>query len=228
MRPLKSIPFRLNNKNDFLSYNNSSIDWLAPSFDIHSDIVNIVGLLQFPFSFDLDFFAANWINAIYDKKKIPCVRIPFLFNNFNVVALVYHSGKVVITGFNDLLFIHKVWNIISLFYLSHSHLPFYSFNFSFFKISNVVATIDFKQPIDLFALSLHFSFIKFNPELFPAAIFFAPNLINIHASVLIYNNGKCVIAGAKHIFLAHITAQFTAFVLLRNFAHIDRFNFHFF
>lgn len=201
------------------------IDWLAPCFDIHSNVVNIVGILFFPFKFDLNIFHLNWDNAVYDKDKIPCVRIPLAFKNLNVVALVYHSGKVVLTGINHIDLAQKAFDIILLFYyrfhLKNDHffrpltLPF--------QITNVVATADFKQHIDLTQLPLLFPSIKFNSELFPAAILLTKYFTNKNTTVLIYANGKIVIAGAKKIWIAHFIAQFTAFYILKH-LQIDRFN----
>ena len=204
--------------------NNNNIDWLAPCFDIQSNVVNIVGILHFPFSLNMNTFHLNWKNAVYDKDKIPCVRIPLNFNKLNVVALVYQSGKVVLTGINQLQLARKAWDTILLFY--HNFFPLNNIpNFNF-HITNVVATADFKQHIDLHDLPNKFPSIKFNAELFPAAILLTKFFTRKHTTVLIYANGKIVIAGAKKLFIAHFIAQFTAAVILKHLT-IDRFNMHF-
>ena len=207
------------------SFVNDDFDWNAPCIDVQANIVNIVGISKFPHTFDLQLFVKFWKNAIYEPKKIPCVRIPLAFKDINAVALVYHSGNVVITGINLYTLAVKAFRTIALFYSQFIFNTLPTFNF---LITNVVATADIKQKINLLQLPLLNNKIKFDPENFPAAIILSHDFIKHKATVLVYSNGKLVIAGVKKIFLAHLIAQFTIRELLPSLGIlVDRFNLHF-
>jgi TATA-box binding protein (TBP) (component of TFIID and TFIIIB) len=211
------------NFDNLASFHLPDFDWNAPCVDVHSHIVNIVGILKFPLQFDLNVFKLFWNNAIHEPHRIPCVRCPLNFFNVNAVALVYQSGNVVITGFRELSLARKAFHTLALFY--HNHFPKFALPLFNFHITNVVATADIKQKINLLLLPAFDNKFKFDPEAFPAAIFFAQDFINAHATVLLYANGKLVVTGAKKLFLAHCIAQFTITNLLHNFGiFVDRFN----
>jgi TATA-box binding protein (TBP) (component of TFIID and TFIIIB) len=59
----------------------------------------------------------------------------------------------------------------------------------------MVATADLGRKIDLEKLSTDFSHVMYEPEQFPAAMYFSPELDG--ASVLIFGNGKLIFAGLK-------------------------------
>jgi transcription initiation factor TFIID TATA-box-binding protein len=63
------------------------------------------------------------------------------------------------------------------------------------KLRNMVATADLGRRIDLEKLSTNFPHVIYEPEQFPAAIYFSPELEG--ASALIFCNGKLVFAGLK-------------------------------
>ena len=208
------------------SFVNDDFDWNAPCIDVIANIVNIVGIAKFPHTFELKLFTLHWNNAVYEPKKIPCARIPLAFKGINAVALVYHSGNVVITGINDFQLAIKAFRTIALFYYQWNHTN--SFPLFNFLITNVVATADIKQKINLLSLPALNNKIKFDPENFPAAIILSHDFIKHKATVLVYSNGKLVIAGVKKIFIAHLIAQFTIRELLPSFGiFVDRFNLYF-
>ena len=223
---LSQCSFVKQNFNALADSHFDTIDWNAPCVDVHSHIVNIVGILKFKQHLDLYIFKTHWKHAVHEPKRIPCVRCPFLWKNINAVALVYQSGNVVITGFRDIRLALKAFHTLALFYHTHSRnflLPAFDF-----QITNVVATADIKQKINLLRLPAFNLKFKFDPEAFPAAIFFSHDFIHAHATVLIYANGKLVVTGAKKIFLAHCIAQFTINTLLPSLGIVvDRFNKHF-
>jgi transcription initiation factor TFIID TATA-box-binding protein len=63
------------------------------------------------------------------------------------------------------------------------------------RLRNIVATADLGRQIDLGKLSLQFPHMIYEPQQFPAAIYLPPELEG--ASVLIFSNGKLVLAGLK-------------------------------
>lgn len=193
------------------SSSSSSIDWNIPCFDIYNSVNNIVGLTDFNFTLNLNAFHKFWTNANFHPEKIPCVRCPLLIKNFNAVALVYSSGSVIITGINDFNIIYHAFLIIAAF-VKKTH-PSYLIPHFNFKIHNVVSSFDSKHSINLDALSsIHPNFF-FDPNQFPAAQFHTHDFINIHATVLIYFNGKIIVTGAKFIHLGIYTLIFLSYSL---------------
>jgi len=61
-------------------------------------------------------------------------------------------------------------------------------------IENVVASINFGIPIDLYAMATRNSFLSYNPTKFPALVL---RLAKPKTTVLIFSTGKAVIVGAK-------------------------------
>lgn len=175
----------------------NSIDWNLPCFDVFNHISNIVALSHFRAPLDLKFFTNFWKFAVFEPSKIPCVRCPLPFTQFNAVALVYSSGSVIITGLNQLPLIKKAFLVIAKFIRNafSSNFPIPSFNC---KIHNVVASFHSKHSINLNLLPLINNLFIFDPSLFPAATFHVHDFIPLlHATVLIYFNGKIIVTGAK-------------------------------
>jgi TATA-box binding protein (TBP) (component of TFIID and TFIIIB) len=63
------------------------------------------------------------------------------------------------------------------------------------KLRNIVATAMLREEINLETLSSNIPHVIYEPEQFPAAIYFATELDG--ASILIFSNGKLVFAGLK-------------------------------
>lgn len=188
---INKIDHSLNNFNS----SSSAINWNLPCFDVHNVISNIVGLTKINHTFDLNLVHKFWANSVFEPSKIPCVRCPLNIQLFNAVALVYSSGSIIITGLNNIqlvkfafLILHNFFNKLFLF---HS-LPLFNF-----KIHNVVSSFNTKHHINLNALTYLNEKFFFDPQEFPAAQFHAHDFINIHATVLIYFNGKIIVTGAK-------------------------------
>jgi TATA-box binding protein (TBP) (component of TFIID and TFIIIB) len=182
------------------NYNTNLINWNLPCFDVHNTISNIVGLAKFNCSLNLQLIHKFFPNSAFDPSKIPCVRCPLNITNFNAVALIYSSGSVIITGLNHLSLIHHAFFIIKAF-LKKTHSDLFILDNFNFKIHNVVSAFNTKHKINLNLLPFINNLFFFDPQEFPAAQFHAHNFINIHATVLIYFNGKIIVTGAKHIHL---------------------------
>ena len=202
-----------------------NIDWLKPVFDSHSRIVNIVAVSDFHRHIDLHITHKFWRDSILEPKKIPCVRAKFNFKLDNTVALIYHSGKVVFTGFKHIHTLKKAFHLLNLFLLQHLTLPLTALNFA---IANVVATININQIIDIQALITKYPQAHFDSQIFPAAQLKTFGLINAKSTLLFYANGKIVVAGANKLFKAHCILQYAIFHILKDIIHIDRFNDSFF
>ena len=145
------------------------------------------------------------------------MRAHFNFKRHNTVALIYKSGKVVITGFKNYHTLKIAIRILHAFFTTHfkfTQLPF-------FTTVNVVANTNLMQKLDI----LHIKHTTLDTQVFPAAQH--KTIHHNKATILFYNNGKVVVAGAKKEFLAHLALQYAIFNLLKNY-DIDRFNQHFY
>lgn len=187
------------NINKIHSTNFNLINWNLPCFDVHNVISNIVGLTKINFHFDLNIVHKYWHNSIFDPSQIPCVRCPLNIQPFNAVALVYSSGSIIITGLDNINLVHIAFSILLKFFVKLFNITnLQKFNF---KIHNVVSSFNTKHHINLNALTFINEKFFFDPQEFPAAQFHAHDFINIHATVLIYFNGKIIVTGAKYTHL---------------------------
>lgn len=195
-----------------------TLDWDTPCYDTHTHIVNIVAIINYQQHIDLHLTHKKWKQSIFKPSKIPCVRAKFNFKYNNTVALIYHSGKIVVTGFNHINILHKAIHILNIF-LQHTQqlIPITLTH----QTANVVATTNIKQNIDIH----HLQHTTIDTQIFPAAQLKLNTQTNIKATALFYNNGKIVVAGAKKEFLAHIALQYAVFNVLDQYI-VDRFNTH--
>jgi len=196
-----------------------TIDWNKPCRDINANTQNIVVVANWKHIIDLDITHKYWDKSQFVPKKIPCVRAHFNFKHDNTVALIYKSGKVVITGFKQMNTLHVAINILNQFFKKFLNLK-HNMNINT-KTVNVVANTNILQYIDI----QHLNDTTLDTQVFPAAQHKTQH--KNKATILIYNNGKIVVAGAKKQFLANLALQFATFNLLEQY-RIDRFNQHFY
>jgi len=116
-------------------------------------------------------------------------------------ALIFHSGKVVITGakneqlaFTAARKFHKI--------LKHLNFPCKNLSKNNFHIQNIQASTDVGFPVRLESLAIqkeHLNNISYEPELFPGLIYRLKDDITGEkkVTVLIFVTGKIVFTGAK-------------------------------
>jgi transcription initiation factor TFIID TATA-box-binding protein len=63
-----------------------------------------------------------------------------------------------------------------------------------FKVENMVASANLGVTLDLFLIAQHVDNVEYEPEQFPGAIM---KLKELGTSLLLFKNGKVIIAGAK-------------------------------
>lgn len=73
------------------------------------------------------------------------------------------------------------------------------------NLQNIVAIGDIGQPINIESLSSQLPKVIYEPEQFPGAIYYAKELEG--ASILIFRNGKVVIAGLKRMELCQVASR---------------------
>ena len=193
------------------------MNWNITHDNTNSQIVNIVAVFNWKHNINLNTVHTHWKNSIYQKKKIPCVRLRFKFKHVNTVALVFYSGKIVVTGAPNIHTLRKAHIILNLFLYQYLHIPHITF---IFQTANVIATAHLKQHINLTLLP----HTTFDPQSFPAAIH---KKKKAKATILFYSNGKIVVTGAQKIYIAHINLQYALQHILYTHTQHTAFNTHF-
>ena len=189
-------------------------DWDRHPLTVVNVVNNIVGVAKFEFKIDLKFFHKVMPQSKLELQKIPCLRLTLkrFFKDFNAVALIYHSGKVVITGFNQLLMVHKAIAIMSCLFTKYG---LRSRKLPQFIPNNIVSSIQIQAFLPLNKIGELKGF-TFDSEEFPAAKctlrIVRPLLSN--ATIFFFAKGKIVITGARSIGESHIVAQYIAEVVL--------------
>jgi len=106
-------------------------------------------------------------------------------------ALIFQSGKVVITGARD----EDSAKIAAKKFAQIIKKLDYPVKFLDFKLQNMVGSIDVKFPVRLEGLAYeHDDFANYEPELFPGLIY---RMHDPKVVLLIFVSGKIVLTGAK-------------------------------
>ena len=163
---------------------------------VQVNLQNIVATvsLKLPYNDELDLrqIALKARNAEYNPKRFAAVIMRQREENTKTTALVFRSGKIVITGAKSeemaLAAGKKYGKMIRKIVNSKVEI-------GEFKIHNVVATADFGMEIGLERLNLeHNKFSSYEPELFPGLVY---RMISPKCVMLIFASGKVVFTGAK-------------------------------
>lgn len=157
--------------------------------DILPSLQNVVSTFNLDCKLDLKKIALRARNAEYNPKRFAAVVMRI--RNPKTTALIFSSGKVVITGakcehtskFSAQKFSRILYKL--------------GFNTKFFefKIQNMVSSCDIQFSIRLEGLALaHSNFCSYEPELFPGLIY---RMVKPKVVLLIFVSGKIVLTGAK-------------------------------
>ena len=154
-------------------------------------IENIVASAKVTDYLDLPVLAANIKDAEYNKKRFPGVVLRM--QDPKIAALVFGSGKVVLTGAKSIDSLSKGLNILGgLLRKQGIDIP----KKLEYKIQNIVTSADLATPINLNKIAVGFNLdkIEYEPEQFPGLVYRikVPKVV-----VLIFSSGKLVITGGK-------------------------------
>ncbi len=154
-------------------------------------IENVVASTKLIDSLDLVSLAAQIPGAEYNKKRFPGVVLRM--QEPKIAALVFGSGKVVLTGAKSIPSLAEGLNalvkLMKDLKVEINDNPTYS-------IQNIVTSADLGSRINLnkIAMSLTLDKIEYEPEQFPGLVY---RLDDPKVVVLLFGSGKLIITGGK-------------------------------
>lgn len=155
-------------------------------------IENVVASVKLNDELDLISLSSLIPGAEYDKKKFP--GIVLRLGNPKIAALIFGSGKVVLTGAKSIEILNRGLDyLIDLFKSLNVDIvenPSYS-------IQNIVTSADLGSRINLnkIAMSAGLDQVEYEPEQFPGLVY---RLDEPKVVVLMFGSGKLIITGAKN------------------------------
>ena len=154
-------------------------------------IENIVASAKVTESLDLPSLASRLKDAEYNKKRFPGVVLRM--QDPKIAALVFGSGKVVLTGAKSIdslsrgleILVEKLRGLG----IEIPENPTY-------KVQNIVTSADLGTPINLNKIAVGFNLdkIEYEPEQFPGLVY---RLDDPKVVVLLFGSGKLIITGGK-------------------------------
>ncbi|WP_298665021.1 TATA-box-binding protein [uncultured Methanofollis sp.] len=164
-------------------------------------IENIVASAKVTDSLDLPVISSQIVGADYDKKRFPGVVIRM--QDPKIAALVFGSGKVVLTGAKSVDSLSRGLEILGgklrdLGIEIDEHLTY--------TIQNIVTSADLGKPINLNKIAIGFNLdrIEYEPEQFPGLVY---RLEEPKVVVLLFGSGKLIITGGKRPEDARLAVQ---------------------
>ncbi len=154
-------------------------------------IENIVASAKITDSLDLPQIASNIKDAEYNKKRFPGVVIRM--RDPKIAALVFGSGKVVLTGAKCIESLNKGLEILG------DRLRTLGIKIDdklTYKVQNIVTSADLGVGINLNKIAVGFNLekIEYEPEQFPGLVY---RLDEPKVVVLLFGSGKLIITGGK-------------------------------
>ncbi len=154
-------------------------------------IENIVASTKVNDSLDLVALAAQIPGAEYNKQRFPGVVLRM--QNPKIAALVFGSGKVVLTGAKSLENLTKgLEYLVALL----KDLKINILDNPTYTVQNIVTSADLGSRINLnkIAMSFNLDKIEYEPEQFPGLVY---RLDDPKVVVLLFGSGKLIITGGK-------------------------------
>jgi len=154
-------------------------------------IENIVASAKVTDSLDLPSLASRLKDAEYNKKRFPGVVLRM--QDPKIAALVFGSGKVVLTGAKSIDSLSRGLQILTdqlrALGIEIPGNPEY-------KIQNIVTSADLGTPINLNKIAVGFNLdrIEYEPEQFPGLVY---RLDDPKVVALLFGSGKLIITGGK-------------------------------
>ncbi len=158
-------------------------------------ITNVVAAGNLGLELDLYKLPLKFTNIEYEPEQFPGAILKF--NQPKATLLVFKNGKIVIVGCKDRKTIEtaiiKAYELLSP--VASKILKKMNPKKLDYEVTNIVASADLNIEMDLFKVVLQVNEnIEYEPEQFPGAIL---KLREPKVSILIFKNGKLIIAGAK-------------------------------
>ncbi|MBT4661730.1 MAG: TATA-box-binding protein [Candidatus Marinimicrobia bacterium] len=152
------------------------------------NVVNLLATSRFAEYIDLDHFSIE-TGLDFDPDRFP--GMTFKIDDPRVCALIFRSGRIVITGAKTVADIETALDITYKSLIEHNCALWNTYEYA---LGNVVVTHDLKRELNLahLTLSLPMARTEWEPEQFPGLIY---RLGGLSAVCLIFSSGKCVITG---------------------------------
>ena len=152
------------------------------------NVVNLLATSRFAEYIDLDHFSIE-TGLDFDPDRFP--GMTFKIDDPRVCALIFRSGRIVITGAKTVADIETALDITYKSLIEHNCALWNTYEYA---LGNVVVTHDLKRELNLahLTLSLPMARTEWEPEQFPGLIY---RLKDSSAVCLIFSSGKCVITG---------------------------------
>ncbi|NLB00302.1 MAG: TATA-box-binding protein [Methanomicrobiales archaeon] len=154
-------------------------------------IENIVASAKVTESLDLPSLASQLKDAEYNKKRFPGVVLRM--QDPKIAALVFGSGKVVLTGAKSIDNLSRGLEIlVEKLRALGIEIP----GSPTYKVQNIVTSADLGTPINLNKIAVGFNLdkIEYEPEQFPGLVY---RLDDPKVVVLLFGSGKLIITGGK-------------------------------
>eukprot|EP00906_Rhabdomonas_costata_P007243 RCo010407 len=160
-----------------------------PSLPSRITVQNVVCTCSLGTELELREIAVRARNAEYNPKKFgACVM---RLRDPKSTALVFHSGKVIVTGAKTVEAAHTAAKKHARI-IQKVGIPV---QFKQFQVQNLVACADVRVPIPLEEFQLQFpNNTHFEPEIFPGLVF---RLQQPHCACVLFCSGKVVVTGVK-------------------------------
>jgi transcription initiation factor TFIID TATA-box-binding protein len=154
-------------------------------------IENIVASAKITESLDLPLIASSITDAEYNKKRFPGVVIRM--QDPKIAALVFGSGKVVLTGAKSVDSLNRGLDILG------QRLRELGIDIPLelsYTVQNIVTSADLGAGINLNKIAVGFNLekIEYEPEQFPGLVY---RLDDPKVVVLLFGSGKLIITGGK-------------------------------
>jgi|UniRef100_A0A7J2U4Y3 transcription initiation factor TFIID TATA-box-binding protein len=160
-------------------------------------VENIVATVTIGQPIDLEYIDKALPNVEYDPEQFP--GLVLRLENPKVTALVFRSGRMVVTGAKSTpMLIRAVKRIIKMllkYYVTITSKPR-------IQVQNIVASANLGAEVMLEKVAFLLENTMYEPEQFPGLIY---RMSDPHVVLLIFSSGKMVITGAKsedEVFLA--------------------------
>jgi len=154
---------------------------------------NMVASGKIADSLDIEYISSELDACTLDKKKFPGAVCRL--TDPKIVALLFSSGKIVLTGIRSNDDFHRGLAALTG-QLGALGAPL--IEEPTVAITNMVCSYDTKKNINLNKMMLTFSLenIEYEPEQFPGLVYRLPEP---HIVLLIFSSGKLILTGAKNI-----------------------------
>ena len=153
------------------------------------EIVNIVVSAALGKEIPLEKMAATLHNTEYNPEQFP--GLVMKIKDPKTSALIFSSGKIVCTGARTLddvsAAIRKIIKSLEKIKIKIEKEPE-------FTVQNIVASGAVGMPLNLNTLAMKLDNTEYEPEQFPGLVYKMPE---IHATFLLFSNGKVVCTGTK-------------------------------